>query len=558
MSGTAANHGEGGAADTNRMVIAITDFDLEAVHRSTANTSEWKPSFHELLIMIVLSLISLMVALDACIIVTSLSAIVTDLGGDTTQGFWIGTSYLLSNAVTMPFIAAISDIFGRPICLVVALAFFTIGTLLCCLAHDIGRMLVGRSLQGVGGGGIIVLSLVVFTDIVPLRFRPKWYGTVLGSWALGNCLGPVLGGLIVEHTTWRWVFYIMFPFCAFGLVSIPLLLTLKPRTETMREKLARVDWAGGMIFLSSATLFLIAISWGGESLFATEPFLRKSLFWRSSSTATYFCGMVQGLVMYGQLYYVPSYFLAVKGYSPVHTGLALFPVMSTLVPSSVIAGNLVTRTNNYRYAICIGWLMAAIGSGLMIMFDMNTSIAQWAIPLVVLGLGHGAILNAQNFATQAMCQSGEEGAAAAMYGFMRQFGMALGVGVGGSTFQNVMALKLSWEGLPEDIAKNSEAYVNRLWALLDQVLRTQIIKAYVFGFKGVFSVYFGIATVALLVSLVGIKQFDMNKAVVTDHRLHQSRLTNMLDASSQRTSVMNLVPRSKDTDPTLAPGRATR
>jgi MFS family permease len=406
----------------------------------------------------------------------------------------------------------------------------------------------------------------------------------LGSWALGNCLGPVLGGLIVEHTTWRWIFYIMFPFCAFGLVSIPLLLTLKPRTETMREKLARVDWTGGMIFLSSATLFLIAISWGGaqyswkdkatliplclgvaglgltyiwESLFATEPFLRRSLFWRPSSIATYFCGMVQGLVMYGQLYYVPFYFLAVKGYSPVHTGLALFPVMFTLVPSSVIAGNLVTRTNNYRYAIWIGWLMAAIGSGLMIMFDMNTSIAQWAIPLVVLGLGHGAILNAQNFATQAMCQPGEEGAAAAMYGFMRQFGMALGVGVGGSAFQNVMALKLSWEGLPEDIAKNSEAYVDRLWALPDQVLRTQIIKAYVFGFKGVFSVYFGIATVALLVSLVGIKQFDMNKAVVTDHRLHQSRLTNMLDASSQRTSVMNLVPRSKDTDPTLASGRAT-
>ncbi|ETS85295.1 hypothetical protein PFICI_03320 [Pestalotiopsis fici W106-1] len=568
-------HGDRGAADASQFVIAITDSDLEAVHRDTSEAAGWKPSFHELLIMVALSLISLMVALDACIIVTSLSAIVTDLGGDTTQGFWIGTSYLLSNAVTMPFIAAISGIFGRPICLIAALSFFTVGTLLCCLAHGIVLMLVGRSLQGVGGGGIIVLSLVVFTDIVPLRYRPKWYGTVLGAWALGNCLGPILGGLIVEHTTWRWVFYIMFPFCAFGLISIPLLLTLKPRTETMRVKLARVDWTGSMIFLSSATLFLIAISWGGiqyawkdketliplclgvaglgltyiwESRIATEPFLRKSLCLRPSSIATYFCGMVQGLVIYGQLYYGPFYFLSVKGYSPVHTGLALFPVMFTLVPGSVIVGNLVTRTNNYQYPIWIGWLMAALGSGLMIKFDLDTSIAQWAIPLVVLGLGHGAILNAQNFATQAMCKPGEEGAAAAMYGFMRQFGMALGVGVGGSAFQNVMALKLSWEGLPEDIAKNSEAYVDRLWALPDEQMRTRILNAYVFGFKGVYSVYFGIATVALLVSLVGIKHYDMNKEVATDHKLHRNRFTKRLEASSRRTSVVNLIQRAEDAD----------
>lgn len=101
-----------------------------------------------------------------------------DLNGTTTQGFWVGTSYLLTNAVTMPFIAALSDIFGRPFFLILSLIFFTIGTLVCCLAHTMGVLLVGRSLQGVGGGGIIILSLVIFTDIVPLRHRPKWYGTV--------------------------------------------------------------------------------------------------------------------------------------------------------------------------------------------------------------------------------------------------------------------------------------------------------------------------------------------------------------------------------------------
>ncbi|KAJ9129343.1 hypothetical protein NKR23_g12557, partial [Pleurostoma richardsiae] len=154
---------------------------------------EWRPSLHELLIMITLAGLSLMVALDACVVVTLLSALVSDLGLDATQGFWVGTAYLLANAVTMP-----------------------VGSLLGGLARGIVLLLVGRCLQGVGGAGIIVLSLVIFTDIVPLRFRPKWYGTVLGAWALGNCAGPIIGGAIAQSTTWRWMFYLMFPFCAAG------------------------------------------------------------------------------------------------------------------------------------------------------------------------------------------------------------------------------------------------------------------------------------------------------------------------------------------------------
>ncbi|KAK8002396.1 hypothetical protein PG989_002115 [Apiospora arundinis] len=500
--------------------------DVETGPKPSDALTAWSPTRHELLIMLTLSIISLMVALDACIIVTSLSAMVTDLGGNTTQGFWIGTSYLLVNAVTMPFIASLSDIFGRPLCLAAALVFFTAGTLVCSLAHSVGAMLVGRSIQGVGGGGIVVLSLIIFTDIVPLRHRPKWYGTVLGAWSLGTCLGPICGGLIAEHTTWRWVFYIMFPFCAFGLIAVPALLTLAPRTATIAEKLARVDWIGSAIFTGSATSFLVAISWGGsqhpwdsvatlvplcvglaglvatyvwEAYFAKEPFLRRSLFWRFSSIATYFCGAIQGLVIYGQLYYGPLYFLSVQGYGPTHAGLALFPVMFTLVPGSIITGALVTRLNNYRWAIWIGWVLCAVGSGLTVLWDLDTPVWQWVITLIIVGLGHGAILNAQNFATQAMCKPGEEGAAAGMYGFVRQFGTAVGVGIGGSAFQNVMAKKLEWEGLPSSLADNAEAFVETLRKMPDGTPRSLFIK-----------------------------HCDMNKAIDTEHQLHENRASRLL------------------------------
>lgn len=251
-------------------------------------------------------------------------AMVTDLKADTTSGIWIGTSYLLVNAVTMPVIASISEIFGRPICLEFALVMYTLGTILCCSAHSVGVMLLGRCIQGVGGGGVHVLSGVIMTDLVPLRHRPKWFGIVLGAWALGTAIGPLIGGAIVEHTTWRWVFYLMFPICAYSLVAVPCLLTIVPRAESFGVKLMRVDWVGIVLFMGSATSFLIAICWGGtlkawnsaatiaplvigvlgmgvtlvwEIKFAKEPLFKRELFHNASSIVAYTCGMAQGFLV---------------------------------------------------------------------------------------------------------------------------------------------------------------------------------------------------------------------------------------------------------------------
>ncbi|KAH8763814.1 major facilitator superfamily transporter [Diaporthe sp. PMI_573] len=498
--------------------------------------------------MLALSLISFMVALDACIIVTSLNAIVLDLGLDTTTAFWIGTSYLLSNAVTMPFTAELSNIFGRPVVLLASLAFFTGGTLLCCLARSIAVLLAGRSLQGIGGGGILVLSLIIFTDMVPLRWRPKWYGSVLGAWALGNCLGPVVGGVIVQDTSWRWVFYIMFPFCFVGSALVLWLLKFRAPPATALQKMQRVDWPGGALFISSATSFLVAVSWGGsqfnwaspqtlvpfclgalgmagtffyEANYAQRPFLRPSLFWNVSSIATYTCGLIQGLVIYGQLYYIPFYFQSVKGYGGVITGVAILPVMITLVPSSIGTGAVVTRTGRYRWPIRLGWILLTVSSGLTMIFDRATPIAAWVVILIALGFGHGAVLNAQNFAAQAMCMSGREGQAAAMYAFLRQFGMTLGVVIGGTIFQNIMSIKLRSQGLSTDIALHSEAFLVELARLpANSDLKNQILDAYVYGLSGLYLFFTCMSAIAFLLSLL-IREFEMQEEVRTDHVLQR-------------------------------------
>ncbi|KAI0409318.1 major facilitator superfamily transporter [Xylaria palmicola] len=511
---------------------------------------DWVPSRHEKAVIYTLAITSLIVALDATIVITPLSTIIQDINGTATQAFWIGTSYLLVNAVTMPVICAISDVFGRPICLIFSLVAFVVGTVLCAVAQDIGTMLIGRSIQGVGGGGIHSLGLVIQTDIVPLRWRPKWYGVTLGFWALGLALGPIIGGAVVHGTTWRWIFYLMFPFLGFSLVAVPYMLTLKPREATFGEKLARIDWLGSIIFTGSATSFLIAVCWGGsqfawnsaqtlvpliigfvgllitllyEKFCAKQPFLRQSLYHNSSSIVAYSCGSIQGMVMYGLLYYGPFFFLSVKGYSPLDTGVAMLPATLAVTGAGIVCGRLVTRYNNYRWPTSVGWFIASVGAGLLLIWPHHNGAAVWVVTYLVIGVGQGAILNAQNFASQAMCKHGDEAAAASMYAFVRQFGMALGVGIGGTTFQNVMAIKLRSLGLPEDIAQQAESYISVLHGLPAGEFKDHVMDAYKYGFTGLYSFYLGISVIALIICLIFIKNVDLTRRLESEHRLDGSR-----------------------------------
>ncbi|KAI1084992.1 MFS general substrate transporter [Whalleya microplaca] len=531
---------------------SITRSSSKGMAKSSQNPLEdWQPSKHEKAIIYTLALLNLIVSLDATILVTSLTAIVDDIGGTTTEAFWIGTSYLLVNAVTMPIICSVSDVIGRPICLTFAIASFSLGTILCCVAKNMTLMLVGRCIQGVGGGGIHSLSLVIQTDFVPLRWRPKWYGITLAAWAIGLSVGPIMGGAIAEKTTWRWIFYLMFPICGFGLVAIPYLLTLRPKRATAQEKMNKIDWLGGFLFTGSATAFLIAISWGGtqhawnsaatlapllighiglvgtvlyEAYVAKYPFLRKNLFRNTSSIVTYIAACLQGLMLYGTLYYCPFYFLSVKGYSPIDTGVATLPNLLTFAVAGIVVGRLVTRFNDFRWAIWIGWFFSCVGSAMYTAWRSNDSKPVWVISFLIGGISHGAILNAQNFATQAMCMPGDEGAAAAMYIFARQFGMALGVGVGATTFQNVMKLKLDWEGLPTEIADYADSYLPILHSLPAGHMRDAIYDAYKFGFQIVTATWLALSFLILLLCLVFIKHADMNRKLSSEHQLDSERM----------------------------------
>ncbi|KAE9565942.1 hypothetical protein CGMCC3_g17880 [Colletotrichum fructicola] len=492
-------------------------------------------SAREIAILVSLSVMSLVIALDANIIVTSLSAIIQDIGGTSTQAFWVGTAYLISCAVVMPFIESVSNVLGRRQVLIPCVGLFTAGTLMCCFTSGIALMIAGRVVQGVGAGGMYVLCLVIFTDLVPLRLRFKLYGIIQGAWAIGSISGPIIGGAVAEHTTWRWVFYLNLPICAYCLAFFCLFCQLKKPGETVARGLAQMDWLGGFLFTASWVSLLIGISWGGvqfawgsaqtvapitlgvvglaatimyEARYASHPFLKKTIFTSLNSVLVYILGFLQGLILYGQLYYVPFYFLSVQGYTPTTSGVAMLPVSVLLVPGSIISGIMISRLNSYRWAIWIGWMLTTVTSGLLIQWDVGTPVVVWVVTLMVGGVGHGLVLNAQTFVSGISTPEANDGESAAMYLFSRTIGTAIGVNLGSSVFQNFIAVKLPVE--LSAVAHHAEQYLATLRHLPGGAYKDSILGAYAFAFQRVHTVFTGVAGLGLLLS-VFIPRYSLNR-----------------------------------------------
>lgn len=253
------------------------------------------------------------------------------LHGSAAETFWTGTSYLLTSAVFQPVIAASSRWFGSKQLLIMSVLLFLFGTAFCAIAHDIAVMLVGRCIQGTGGGGIITMTQVIFSDMVPLKQRPKYFSMVLGSWSIGSIIGPVMGGSLVEHASWRWCFYIQFPFCILGL-GAALLFVREDNSRSSSsmhrlpfvQKIRQMDWVGAILFVGGVTGLLIGISWGGtqhpwKSVATVAPIvmgvlslvsfavwqvyvtpnslLPISLFCSRSLAAAFYCASMNGLVV---------------------------------------------------------------------------------------------------------------------------------------------------------------------------------------------------------------------------------------------------------------------
>ncbi|KAI1037423.1 hypothetical protein LB505_005544 [Fusarium chuoi] len=191
-----------------------------------------------------------------------LKIIAEDIGATASEAFWCGTSFLLASAVVQPPDASLSHIFGRRSALLASLTVFTGGSIMAALAKNIAMLLGGRTLQGLGSGGILALTYVIATDLASLRDRGKWFGLISLNWAIGSILGPLIGGALVE-VSWPWLFWINLPFCGIAYIAIPITMRIKREKDvSVNAKIGEFDWIGTIIFVGSLTSFLIPLSWG--------------------------------------------------------------------------------------------------------------------------------------------------------------------------------------------------------------------------------------------------------------------------------------------------------
>jgi EmrB/QacA subfamily drug resistance transporter len=479
-----------------------------------------------------LMIINLAAALDATSLSVALPIIAQKLNGSAIEAFWAGTSFLLTSTVLQPIFASFSHIFGRKPILMLSLVFFAAGAILCALSKNFTHMLVGRSIQGVGGGGIIVLTDIIITDIIPLRERGKWFGFVSIMWAIGSVTGPVIGGAFAEKVSWTWIFWINLPFIGIGAVLMPPFLKLHGRQEDFMDKVKRVDYIGSIIFVGSVTSFLIPISWGGiqypwdswrtitplaagaagmvvfiayENLLADETTIPLNIFRNSSTSIAFMNTFVHGVMLWSVLYYLPLYFEAVKGYSPIIAGVACFPETFTVAPCTVVVAITVQLTGKYRWALWSGWVIATAGMGLMYLLDVDTPLWQWVLLNLVPGIGLGLLFPAMGFSIQASAPQKDAAGAVAMFTFFRGLGQSVGVAVGGVIFQNRIKIKL--ESFP-DIAPLAGKYAQDASALVqiiknlpaDSQVRAELKIGYAEALKWIWVVMCGLAGLAMMAS----------------------------------------------------------
>ncbi|TVY82438.1 Efflux pump FUS6 [Lachnellula suecica] len=519
-------------------------------------SSDFQPGFRFYAAFCSLCIVILAAALDATSLSTALPIISKDLNGSAIQAFWAGTSFLLTSTVFQLTFGSLSQTFGRKQLVLLSLVLFTAGSIVAAVAENFTTLLVGRSIQGSGGGGIIALTEIIITDLVPLRERGTWFGYQSAVWAIGSVTGPVIGGAFAERASWTWIYWINLPICCIGFVAVIAFLNLNKVPGSLLPKIAKFDWTGSILLTASATSFVMAISWGNimfpwsswrtivplvlgiiglfgfvlyEAKVPADPIIRLSIFKQRTALVSYLGTFIHGILLWCLLYYLPLYYECVLGYSPIVSGVAAFPETFTVAPASIIVGILVSKWGRFRWAIWAGWFFSCLGMGLLYLLGPHTTIPQWLFLNLVPGLGLGMLYSSLAYGTQAAAEEKDVAYAASMYTFSRSFGQSIGVAVGGAIFQNQFAIKLrAYPALAPQaasLAKEASALVQIVKAM-DKASpeRAMIVEAYADSLKVVWAVMAGLGFIGLVTSAL-TEALDVNREQETEQRLQEKAHT---------------------------------
>jgi EmrB/QacA subfamily drug resistance transporter len=457
-------------------------------------------------------------ALDQTIVATALPRIVGDLGG-ITQYSWVFTAYMLTSTVTVPLYGKLGDVYGRKRLFLFSIVVFLIGSALCGAAQSMTQLVIFRAVQGIGAGGLFPLSLAVIGNIVPPRDRGRWQGLIGAVFAAASIVGPAVGGFIVDNTTWRWVFFVNLP--VGGLALLVISLTMPSRIAEHTEH--AIDWLGAGILAAGTGSLLLGLVWGGRQygwgsghvilalaaaavllVFfvlverrAAEPILPFDVLRNPIVAGSVACMALVGMAMFGTISYVPLFVQGVIGTSATSSGVVLTPMILGAVCTSILTGQLVSRTGRYRWNAVLGPVVLTGAMLLLWRMNVSTTNGEAARNMVIAGIGIGSMMQVFVLSVQNAVPLSRIGSATALTQFGRQMGATLGVTVMGVLVNH---------GLPRGVAAGDEgAEVHRLPPALRSGLAGAIHPA--------FLVAACIAAAAWVISVLFVKEQSLRRSL---------------------------------------------
>ncbi|MWD27687.1 MFS transporter [Aquicoccus sp. SCR17] len=396
------------------------------------------------------------------VVTTALPTIVGELGG-LDQITWVITAYLLAATIGAPVFGKLGDLYGRKIVLQSGIGVFLTGSVICAMAGSLGILVLGRAVQGFGGGGLIVVSMATVADFVPPRQRGRFQGYLGGVFGLSTVIGPLAGGFVVEHFSWEWIFLANIPISAIAFTVLAVVLE-SPAPKGKQG----LDYPGAALLAAVLSLAVMIASLGGNTvpwISATmllmvlgavlalagfiaaearsrEPILPLPLFRINNFVVSNMVGFIIGTAMFGTITFVPMFMQVVKGMSPGMSGLFVFPMMVGLIGASTASGQIMSRTGRYKFLPVGSTLLLGLAMTCMATVDAHTPNALIVLFVFCAGLGIGPVMGVGVTAIQNAVPLTMVGIGTASANMFRLIGGSIGTALFGAIFATGLAREL--------------------------------------------------------------------------------------------------------------------